>query len=143
VTLPAPIRGLVIRHAFLWSHEKAEGREEGSKDRPAIILLVMAANDGGDVLVGVVPVTHTKPEDPDGGLEIPADVRRRLGLDAEPQWVVFDEVNRFVWPGYDLRRVPRTDADSYGMLPQSLFDRVLKGVLDRHKAKKVTILDRN
>jgi hypothetical protein len=114
VSLPAPVRGLVVRHAFLWSHEKAAGRDEGSKERPAAIVVVSGPDESGDVRVSVVPITHSPPEDPHGGLELPDEVKRQLGLDPERQWAIFDEVNRFVWPGYDLRKVPRTGADSYG-----------------------------
>jgi hypothetical protein len=81
--------------------------------------------------------------DPEGGLELPNDVKLQLGLDMSPQWIVFDEINRFVWPGYDLRRVPRTGSDSYGMLPEALFQEVLKGLLARHRARKGIILDRD
>jgi hypothetical protein len=143
VSLPAPVRGLVVRHAFLWSHEKAAGRDEGSKERPAVIVIVAGPDDSGDVRVSVVPITHSPPEDPDGGLELPDEVKRQLGFDPERQWVIFDEVNRFVWPGYDLHKVPRTGADSYGMVPEPLFRRVVEGVLARHRAKRGTVISRD
>jgi hypothetical protein len=143
VRTPSPMRGLVVRHAFLWSHEKAAGRDEGSKDRPAVIVLLMPPNEAVGTRVGVVPVTHTPPMDPEGGLEVPDDVKRQLGLDMEPQWIVFDQINRFVWPGYDLRKVPRTGADNYGMLPESLFRQVLTGLLARHRARGSVIVDRD
>jgi hypothetical protein len=73
----------------------------------------------------VVPVTHTPPADPEGGVEVPTDVKRQLGLDMAPQWICFDEINRFVWPGYDLRKVTRTGSDRYGMLPDGLYHEVL------------------
>lgn len=139
----SPVRGLVVRHAFLWSHEKAAGRDEGSKDRPAVIVLVIEPDESRGTLIGVVPVTHTPPADPEGGLEVPDDLKLQLGLDTSPQWIVFDEINRFVWPGYDLRKVPRTGADSYGMLPEALFQDVLKGLLARHRARKGVIMDRD
>ncbi len=88
-------------------------------------------------------MTHTAPTDPDGALEVPNDAKRQLGLDMDPKWIVLDEINRFVWPGYDLRKVPRTHADSYGMLPEALFQDVLKGLLARHRARKSVIVDRD
>jgi hypothetical protein len=57
----------------------------------------------GTIRVVVAPITHTPPADPDASIEIPAQVKARLGLDGERSWVRIDEVNRFVWPGYDLR----------------------------------------
>jgi hypothetical protein len=142
------VRGLVIRHAFLWSHEKATGKVEGSKvegskDRPAVVVLVVRSDDEMGTRVGVVPVTHTPSNDPEGGLLLSDDVKRQLGLDPHPQWIVFDEINRFVWPGYDLRKVPRTGADACGMLPESLFQAVLKGILARHRARRSVIMDRD
>jgi hypothetical protein len=88
-------------------------------------------------------VTHTPPRDPDGGLEVPNDVKRQLGLDMDPQWIILDEINRFVWPGYDLRKVPRSGADTYGMLPEALFQEVLTGLLVRNRARKTVIVNRN
>jgi len=138
-----PVRGLVIRHAFPWSHGKAAGKDEESKDRPAVIVLVIPPDADRGTLVGVVPVTHTRPADPEAGLELPDDVKLQLGLDKSPPCIGFDEINRFVWPGYDLRKVPRTGADSYGLLPEALFQEVLKGLLARHRARKTVILDRD
>ncbi len=140
---PSPVRGLVIRHAFLWSHEQAAGRTEGQKDRPAVIVLTVKAGEMGGVRVGVVPITHTAPNDPAGAIELPDDVKRSLGLDALRQWVVLDEINRFIWPGFDLRDIPRTSADSYGMLPLGLFDEILRGVLARHRLRKAVLTDRD
>lgn len=138
-----PVRGLVVRHAFLWSHEKAAGRQEGRKDRPAVIVLTVKEDDRGRIRVGVVPVTHTPPADPDGALEVPDDVKRQLGFDMARQWIVLDQLNRFVWPGYDLRRVPRTAASHYGMLPRQLFDTLLEAILTRHAARKLVTIDRD
>lgn len=58
--------------------------------------------DGRDI-VTVLPVTHSPPQTPEDAVEIPADTKRRLGLDEAPSWVVLTEANRFVWPGPDLR----------------------------------------
>jgi hypothetical protein len=143
VQVITPVRGLVVRHAFLWSHEKSAGREEGSKDRPAVIVLLTKPDETAGLRVGVVPVTHTPPADPEGGIEVSDAVKRLLSLDNERQWIVFDEINRFVWPGYDLRKVPGTGADSYGMLPEVLFQEILNGILARHRAHKSIVIDRD
>lgn len=54
-----------------------------------------------------VIVTPDGTIDPHTSLEIPAAVCRSLGLDGVRHWVRFDELNRFTWPGYDVR--PRPD----------------------------------
>ena len=38
---PVPRPGLVIRYSYLWESEAGAGREEGVKDRPCAIILVM------------------------------------------------------------------------------------------------------
>jgi hypothetical protein len=133
-----------VRHAFVWSHEKAAGTDEARKDRPCVIVLMMASDESGQVRGGVVPITHRPPTDPDGGIEVPTSVRRQLGLDDARQWVIYDELNRFVWPGYDLRPVPgQAGSYAYGMLPQDLYDRIVRGVLARNRARKLSVLDRD
>lgn len=104
--LPRPEPGLVISYAYLWRHEYRRGREEGAKSRPcAIVLATMIEAD--DVVVTVAPVTHSPPEDPALAIELSAKVKRRLGLDDTPSWIIADEVNRFTWPGPDLRPISR------------------------------------
>jgi hypothetical protein len=102
-----------------------QGQEEGSKDRPcAIVLTTQAA--AGETVVTVLPITHSAPTAVDDAAEIPAVVKRRLGLDEARSWVVVSEVNRFVWPGPDLRPVSRAEPDRfhYGLLPPSLFRQI-------------------
>jgi hypothetical protein len=81
------------------------------------------------MLVTVAPVTHTPPSDPDTAVEIPPQIKARLGLDQLASWVIVSEVNDFIWPGPDLRHVagsqpPRFD---FGVLPPRFF----RGVRDR------------
>ncbi len=125
--LPTPELGLVISYSYLWSTEAAEGREEGVKDRPCA--LVLSAQDaGGETLVAVAPVTHSPPPRPEEAVEIPAETKRRLGLDEARSWIVVSEINRFVWPGPDLRPVSSAEPDrfEYGFLPPGLFRQVLE-----------------
>lgn len=72
----------------------------------------------------VVPITHTAPADPTTAIELPAVTKRRLGLDHERSWIELSEGNEFVWPGPDLRPVPRSDPTTiaYGVLPPRLFN---------------------
>lgn len=125
--LPAPELGLVVSYAYLWNSEFEAGREEGLKDRPCA--LVLSSQDmGGDTVVAVVPVTHSPPERAEEAVEIPAVIKRRLGLDEARSWIVVSEINRFIWPGPDLRPVSRAEPErfEYGFLPPALFRRVLE-----------------
>lgn len=122
MAFPKPQPGLVIRYSFLWRAQAARGQDEGEKDRPCAVVLT-TANDEGDTVVIVLPITHTPPRQPDLAVEIPASTKKRLGLDGERSWIVVTDTNRFIWPGPDLRpRVPG-DASSvaYGLLPAKLF----------------------
>ena len=125
--LPTPELGLVVSYAYLWNSEFEEGQEEGIKDRPCALIL-SSQNDHGNTIVAVVPVTHTPPQRPEEAVEIPAVVKRHLGLDEARSWIVVSEINRFTWPGPDLRPVSRAKPDrfEYGFLPPALFRQVLE-----------------
>ncbi|MHB1304547.1 MAG: hypothetical protein ACYCZB_13880 [Acidiphilium sp.] len=74
----------------------------------------------------MAPVTHSPPDDASTAFELPLAVKRHLGLDDERSWVILDEVNEFGWPGFDLRRLPRSrDSFAYGFLPPRLFDQLV------------------
>ena len=101
--LPDPQPGHVFRYAYLWADEHEAGREEGTEDRPCLVLVV---RDVGEVKrVAVVPITRS----PQGG---------------ERSWVVCSEYNQFDWPGPDLRPIPKTGAWLYGRLPDDLLLRI-------------------
>ena len=123
MAIPTPEPGLVISYAYLWRHEHDAGHEEGRKDRPSVIVLAVERSDAGTI-VTVLPITHRPPADPRAAVEIPAAVKRHLGLDDARSWVVVSEGNEFVWPGCDLRKRPRSDRYDYGFLPPRFFDRV-------------------
>lgn len=119
-----PAVGDVIRYAYLWSHEHDEGREEGSKDRPAAVVAVVWGAEGRDEVV-VFPITSTRPEEAGAGVEIPPATRVRLGLQREPCWVIVTEANLFAWPGPDLRRTESGETSFvYGSLPSALMQQI-------------------
>lgn len=143
MAFPEPVPGLVIRYSYLWRSEYVEGREEANKDRPcAIVAAVRNAAGGPQVLV--LPITHTSPDASTVGVEIPAFVKKRLGLDDERSWIVVSEYNDFSWPGPDLRPAPGGgDASiAYGVLPASLFETVRRALLDLHAAGRVKAVKR-
>ncbi len=109
MAIPAPEPGLVISYAYLWHHEHQAGHEEGRKDRPTVIVLAVEREGDGATVVTVLPVTHSAPTNPRAAVEIPRAVKRHLGLDDDRSWIVVAEGNEFLWPGYDLRKIPHTD----------------------------------
>lgn len=113
-----PEIGLVIRHAYLWWSEARKGRDDGSKDRPCVIVH-LRLNEHRELATYICPVTHTPPEAPEKAMEIPAATKKRLRLDDERSWIITTEVNRFIWPGPDLRPVPG-GGYSYGLLPGAM-----------------------
>jgi hypothetical protein len=126
VAFPDPELGLVISYAYLWHHEHRAGREEGGKNRPCVIVFAVEEANEGTTRVRVAPVTHAWPDDLSTAFELPPSVKRHLGLDDERSWVILDEVNDFVWPGFDLRPIPRSrDRFAYGLLPPRLFDQIM------------------
>ena len=79
MTWPVPQPGLVIRYSYLWESEAQRGCEEGVKDRPCAIILVIL-REGEHPIVRVLPITHTAPSDLADALEIPATTKQRLKL---------------------------------------------------------------
>jgi hypothetical protein len=138
VNWPEPRPGLVVRYSYLWEREAREGREEGVKDRPCAIILVLL-RDGDHPIVRVLPVTHSAPAEPADALEIPQATKQRLGLDSERSWVVLGEANDFIWPGPDLR--PATSGDpasiAYGVLPPGFMKVLRERLLQRWREKRL------
>lgn len=126
MALPEPQLGLVISYSYLWHREHNAGRDEGTKTRPCVIVLAITKSADGPIMVRVAPVTHSPPGIAATALEIPKAVKRHLGLDDARSWIVLDEVNEFVWPGFDLRPIPPTrDRFAYGFIPPRLFDQLM------------------
>jgi hypothetical protein len=138
----APAPGLVISCANLWHREHEAGREEGRKDRPCVIVLTVERPANDRTIVVVLPITHTPPADPASAVEIPAVVKRHLGLDDERSWIVVAEGNEFDWPGYDLRKVGRGDRYDYGFLPPRFFNQVIAAFAAWHRARKARLTSR-
>jgi hypothetical protein len=140
---PQPRAGHVIRYAYLWRSEYRRGQEEGVKERPCVVLM-MLTNEEGDEVVTVLPVTHTPPSDQALAVEIPHATKQRLGLDDERSWVVLTEANRFVWPGPDLCMAHRGDPASviYGELPGKLLLQIRDRFVAAIKAGAATLVPR-
>lgn len=122
--LPTEIKvGYVLRYSYLWHDEFLEGREEGIKDRPVLVLALVAMDEDGTRVVRVLPVTHSPPHHPADAVEIPRATKARLGLDSDRSWVVLTESNRFTWPGPDIRSID-SESGYYGPIPPALFTEI-------------------
>lgn len=127
----------MIRYEFLWSNEAEDGQEDGSKKRPCAIIVASKKEDGGTTVI-VAPITHTPPNPPGSGVEIPIRVRQALGLDNAQQWVILNDLNEFIWPGYHIYPLDNTMPVKfdYGHLPPKLFDAIRDKILSLNDDKK-------
>jgi len=140
--IPTPEPGLVISYAYLWHFEDAKGLEEGRKNRPSVIVLTVEREADNTTVVIVLPITHSPPSDPTSAIEIPAPVKRHLGLDDLRSWIMVSEGNEFDWPGYDLRKIGNGDRYDYGFLPPSFFEQVRKAFLNWHRTHRANLISR-
>jgi hypothetical protein len=137
MAFPTPEPGLVLNYAYLWHDEHRAGFEEGRKDRPSVIVLCVTREEDEAVIVTVLPITQSAPKHAAVSIEIPRAIKNHLGLDEARSWIVVTEGNDFVWPGYDLRRVPKSDDYAYGFLPPRFFAQIVDAVTTFHKSAKL------
>ena len=141
--LPEPRPGLVISYSYLWKRQADGGEISGRKDRPCAIIIA-AETQAGESLVYAVPITHLVPAADSEAVEIPRNIKRRLGLDDAPSWIVVTEMNCFVWPGVDLRPVFADEPTRfvYGALPFDIFDKVKQAIIRRLRARTISLVKR-
>ena len=94
------------------------------------------------MVVTVLPVTHVPQRDKSDGIEMPLAVKRHLGLDDAPSWIVLTEGNRSVWPGHDLRKIGNEERFDYGFLPPRFFDKLRNALLASVRARRVQLSQR-
>ena len=126
--LPVPEPGLVISFNYLWRREFEEGRRLGRYARPCAIVIAHRRETDGSLMVVVAPITHQPPREGDEAVLIPPVVKRHLGLDAAPSWVMVDEINEFGWPGFDLEPNAKGEI-AYGFMPPKLFGRIRDAIV--------------
>ena len=136
-----PEIGLVIRHVYLWWSEARKGRAEGTKDRPCVIVH-LRENEHQELEVFISPVTHTPPDKPEKAMEIPRATKNRLNLDKEASWIITTEVNRFIWPGPDLRIVPG-GGSAYGLLPAAMTRDLIQHIQDNARDRSLLTVPRD
>ena len=107
-----------------------------------MVVVVARIEEAAGPLILVAPVTHIVPEKSTDAVEIPPNVKKQLGLDAARSWVVVTQLNRFIWPGPDIRPMPDTDAPFYDALPDWLFERVRSGVLQHSGQGRLKVIKR-
>lgn len=138
---PAPVGGLVIRYDYLWASEEAQGREEGSKERPCAVVVAIQPSGAEPLRAIVCAITHSRPPAGDGAVEIPGEVKRYLGLDADQSWVVTSEVNIVDWD--DPGIVPVTPGRwAYGLIPRRLAEQIRGSVMGYVERQNLPMVDR-
>lgn len=93
-----------------------------------MVVIVARVVSGDRTQLLVAPVTHREPN-PGEGVEIPAPVKRHLGLDEARSWIITTEINRFNWIGPDIRIVPGGEDPFYGAIPAALFEKVRSSIM--------------
>jgi len=136
---------MVIRYGYLWRDEQRRGLFEARKDRPAAIILAHDDPKSGEKIVVVLPITHTPPSDITVAIPLPPEVKQSLGLDGERSWILCNEVNRFRWPGFDLRPIPgkKPAQWSYGMMPRGLYEQAKNLFLTLRQQGRIKLADRD
>jgi hypothetical protein len=139
-----PEPGDILSYAYLWHREALAGQEEGLKDRPAVVVVAQTIVRGRTHLF-VAPITHSAPKLPADAIELPKSVKQFLGLDTARSWIVVTELNRFVWPGPDVRPIKTSDSGSplYGPIPAWLFLKIKAEVLACSESGKLGITKRS
>jgi hypothetical protein len=133
----------VLSYVYLWADEAAQGREEGSKERPVVVVLAVE-QVGKRLEVIVAPFTTKAPHRGDAHFELAPATIQRLGLSADRCWVVTTELNRFRWPGPDIRPIRGTGDRSpyYGKLPASQFIKLREMITKPKSGKPSRIVKR-
>jgi len=134
-TIPEP--GDVLSYAYLWADEAERGKDEGLKDRPVVVVVARIVT-GERTELFVAPITHSRPA-ASHGIEIPQRVKQHLGLDDERSWILATELNRFIWPGPDIRQVPDGDTPVYGAIPARFFEQLRQAISEHAEAHRMRI----
>lgn len=140
-----PETGLVINYDFVWKDEAAKGRTEG-KDRPCMIVQLRKAKDDDRQFAYILPITHTPPDPKEGGVEIPHQVARKLGLDDERMWIKTHEINRVEWPDnrYPFGVTPNRKGDmSYGVMRHDIGAQAFQQVAEQARNRTLAQVNRD
>lgn len=108
-----------------------------------VVVLAVTARRGLTEVI-VAPVTTQPPRPEDSSIEIPTAVKAHLGLDDRRCWIVTGELNRFNWPGPDIRPIAgRGDRSPYyGKIPGKLLEKVRSAMRARVAAGRLKVTKR-
>lgn len=141
MTGPGFAAGQVVLYEYLWAREAESGQICGRKERPCAVVVATTDRNGVERLF-LAPVTHSPPADPGDAVEIPADIKQRLGLDDAASWLVLTELNTTLVPAPELRMTPNRQW-AFGYLPRGLLARAVKAVRENAAANRLSIVDRD
>ena len=96
----------------------------------------------GRTQIMVAPITHSAPDPVADAMELPKNVKRDLGLDRERSWIVLTELNRFLWPGPDIRPVGGDGGPRFGAVPDWLFVRMRDAIVAGNKSGRLRVTRR-
>lgn len=141
--IPEPVVGMVVCYGYLWAREHNKGEVDGAKNRPCAILAVKEEKDGSKT-VYVAPITHTAPYHPQDAILLPQETKTRLGLDTLNSWMMCSEVNKFTWPGLDLRPIHRNGQRTFssGVLPAAVSRQAQSLLQEINKHQHLKIVPR-
>ncbi len=107
-----------------------------------VVLAVIQSS--GLIEVIVAPVTTQPPRHEDAAVEMPAAVKKHLGLDDRRCWIITGELNRFIWPGPDIRPIPGRNERSpyYGKVPAKLLEKVRSAIRTHVAAGRMQVTKR-
>lgn len=130
----------MLNYAYLWDYEAQRGQTEGLKNRPSVV--VVATTRVGDKLdVVVCPITSQKPKSGNDYVEIPPGIKLHLGLtDRDESFVVTTEINRFVWPGPDVRPFDKAGQRTvyHGAVTSKVLARIKASLLAHKSLRQVS-----
>jgi hypothetical protein len=144
VAIPTPNKGALIWFSYLWAKDYLAGQIHGRKTRRCIVLASsQSAPPYGPVRVVVCPITHTEPEDLSTAIEISLSDAVACGLDDCTSWVIVNDVNHFIWPGYDTEADWTTGVYEIGHLAPLLFDQITERFRELRKLGRLKAVSRD
>ena len=139
---PDPQRGQVVRYEYLWASEALQdGLSEGEYPRPCAVVVQIAPKDGGPLQAMLCGITHTEPRPPSEGILVPPDLKRSLGLDDQPSWVITSEVNTVNWSDRRFVKTPSGQWE-YGVFPRELMEEIRDRMMVRIRAGSMDVVNR-
>jgi len=108
-----------------------------------VVVLAAQKRPHGTELV-VVPVTTRPPNAGIAAVEMPPRVREHLGLGDARCWIMCDEMNRFTWPGPDIRPIRSAGDVSpfYGKIPARLYEQLRGRLAEVAKTQRLKVTTR-